>query len=140
MAISAQSLPAWQRAYVGTLMAVRKLDAAAQGMVHPQRAPALLAALEAAVGRLVELRTAVDAAELAAALQASVGVALTAASGKKGSAKPKGRPDSSKAAAPAFLPPSVRSLDEAAEQLGCTTAEMEVPVPAALLERGRQVC
>ena len=66
-----QSLPAWQRAYVGTLQAVRKLDAAYAGMVHPQRGPACRAALEASLGRLVELRAAVDAGTLAAALAAS---------------------------------------------------------------------
>ena len=140
--ISAQSLPEWQRTYVGTLQAVRRLDAASAGMVHPQRAPALRAALEAAVGRLVELRTAVDAAELAAALAASVRVPAAAAgsSGRKGSvAKPKPRSDSAKNADLADARPSLPTLYEAAEQLGFTPAEMEVPVPASLLGQGRQV-
>ena len=136
--VSAQSLPEWQRAYVGTLQAVRKLDAAAAGMVHPQRAPALLAALEAAVGRLVELRTAVDGAELAAALAASVRVPAAAGGGKKGTAlKPK--PDSAADAGAGNVRPSLPTLYEAAEQLGFTSAEMEAPVPASLLLRGRQV-
>ena len=136
--ILAASLPAWQHAYVGTLMAVRKLDAAATGMVHPQRAPALLAALGAAVGRLVELRAAVDAAELAAALAAS-SRAPVSSSGKQGGAKSKRRPDSGLAAEPGAPLPTVPTLEEAAEQLGYTTAEMEVPVPANLLELGCQV-
>ena len=140
--VSAQSLPEWQRAYVGTLQAVRKLDAAAAGTVHPQRVPALLAALEAAVGRLVELRTAVDAAELAAALAASVRVPAAAAGGNKkgGAVKLKARPEGGKEARPADARPSLPTLDEAAEQLGFTSAEMEVPVPSSLTLQGRQVC
>ena len=140
--ISAQSLPDWQRAYAGTLQAVRKLDAAASGTVHPQREPALRAALEAAVGRLVELRTAVDAAELAAALAASVRVPAAAAGGSKkgGAVKPKARPESGIDARPADARPSLPTLDEAAEQLGFTSAEMDVPVPASMTLQGRQVC
>ena len=137
--ISAQSYPLWQRAYVGTLMAVRRLDAAAAGMVHPQRAPALRIALEAAVGRLVELRTALDAAGLAAAVAATT---ATAGAGRKGGgrAPPKGRPASGKAAAAAVAPPpSLPTLAEAAEQLGCTWEELEVAVPASLLKDGHQV-
>ncbi len=127
---------------MGTLQAVRKLDAAAAGVVHPQRAPALLAALQAAVGRLVELRTAVDAAELAAALAASVRVPTAAAGGDKkgGAMKLKARPESGKDARPADARPSLPTLYEAVEQLGFTSAEMEVPVPASLTLQGRQVC
>ena len=120
-------------------MAVRRLDAAAAGMVHPQRAPALRAALEAAVGRLVELRTAMDAAALAAAVAASKG---SSGAGKQGSgrAPPRGRPATGgKAAATIAPPPSLPTLAETAEQLGCTWDELEVPVPASFLEDGRQV-
>lgn len=121
-----QSLPAWQRAYVGTLQAVHKLDAAYAGMVHPQRGPALRSALEAALGRLVELRAAVEAGTLASALAAAT--ASAAPAGAKAAA-----------AGAQAQPSAVPSLADAIQELKLTPHDLEIPVPTYLVAMRAQV-
>ena len=128
---------------MGTLQAVRKLDAAYAGMVHPQRGPALRAALEAALGRLVELRAAVEAGTLAAALAATAAGASPVGGPKAEGAKTGGpKAGGAKAAASSAQaqPTAVPALTAALQELNLTPQELEIPVPTYLVAMRAQVC